>query len=152
MSEKLTPEELEKKKQRNAELWADINPEELERELYGNVFSDYLTKSRTGKNTPDTPIKIFYALKHFAEFTLETSRLTSLRNLVLQSGVNDQLLRRHIHNFVIAGFCSEHTTRLHLTGTKKQTSYQVKPIADWSEDWFVDLHNHVMLLREIDRE
>jgi len=152
MSHDLTPEQVEEKKKRNAILWADIQPEELERELFGNIFSDYLADTMRGHSKPDTPIKIFYALKHFSEYTLPSSRLVTLRNIVLKSGVNEQLLRRHIHNFVIAGFCTEHRTRVHLTGTKKETSYQIKQQAEWNKDWFVDLHNHIMILREIAKQ
>lgn len=143
---------LEAKKKRNKELWQEISPEELERELFGNVFSDYLEKTRTGNGHPDVPIKIFYALKHFAEYPLETSRLINIRKIQMKSGLNDALLRRHIHNFVISGFMTEHKSRTHLTGTKKETTYLVKHFAEWKEDLLIDLNNHVLILRQIDKE
>jgi hypothetical protein len=145
-------DDLEAKKKRNKELWEEISPEELEKELFGNVFSDYLEQTRKGNAHPDVPIRIFYALKHFAEYPLETSRLINIRKIQMKTGLNDALLRRHIHNFVISGFISEHKSRTHLTGTKKETTYLVKPFAEWREDLFIDLNNHVMLLREIAKE
>lgn len=145
-------EDIEAKKKRNNELWAEINPDELERELFGNVFSDYLLHCRRGHSQPDVPIKLFYALKHFAEYPLETSRLITLRKIQMKTGLNDQILRRHIHHFVVVGFLTEHSQKQHLAGKKKEYTFLVKHFPEWKEDWFVDMNNHVMLLRGEDKK
>ena len=139
---------IAKRKELNNKLWADIDQEQLEREIFGNIFEDYLTSCRKGHSNPTVPIKIFYALKKFSESKLETGRLITINQIQKMTGINDVMLRRHIVSFVIVGFLQDHRHLTHLLGNKKEVTYTVKPFSEWNNDWLVDINNHIMILRK----
>ena len=134
------------KKITRADLYRDITEEDIMRELFGNAFADYLTTTRKGHADPRTPLKIFFALKQFAQAKLESTRLITVKKMQQISSVNDQLLRRHIMNFVTAGILTEHRVTQHLAGNKKEVTYTVKPYSEWNKDLEVDIQNHISLL------
>jgi len=143
-------EDIDKQKELNQQLWSEINPEQLKEELFGHLFEEYLRSTRRGNSQSNVPIKITYALKHFSEYTLESSRLITINQLQKITGLNDVILRRHIMNFVILGMITEHRHSTHLLGTKKEVTYSVLPFTEWNPQWLVDINNHIMVLRAED--
>jgi len=148
MSKEITPEELEKKKKRNAMLWSDVSEEELIRDLWGSDFADYLERTRRGNGDARLPLKIFYSLKDYSKYILESSRLITIKDIEKKSGISTQNLRNHIMNFVRAGILTEHRFGQKLLAHKKAVTYLVKPYDEWNKDIEVDISNHVRLLME----
>lgn len=143
-----TEEEKKKQIERNKIMFPESVEDNLIEELMGGAFENYLSSTRKGHANGYTPIKIWGCFKKFAVSKLPSNRLVTTMKIATVTGLTPELIRRHIIHFVQAGIVDQHTVG--IKGNRKQVTYTVKELSEWSEDLKLDMTNHIMILQAND--